>query len=173
MKRMSTLRWALGAAIASLPLSSSAFTITYAATDLTDSATADAWRYDYQVTGHFNAFEGFQVFFAPALYGALRAPTPSADPVWAVFVVQPDNGLPADGLFNATAQLAVNETNAAFSVVFDWLGTGIPGTQGFEFFDQNFDVLAAGQTSVVPIPAAGLLFAGGVLALSRWRRRYA
>jgi hypothetical protein len=151
--------------------------IEYDVTNLSGST----WRYDYTVTNDELAgglFE-FTIWFALDLYESLS--TPLAPLEWDPLAIQPDPALPDDGFFDALALgsgLALNATLGGFSVTFDWLGTGTPGSQAFDFVAPfTFDVLESGVTSrranptPVPEPAIALLFAAGFAAVTFAARR--
>jgi hypothetical protein len=141
------------------------------------------WRYDYAVTNDAQAsgLGEFTIWFARDLYASLGFPTAAAD--WDPLVIQPDPALPADGFFDALAlgaSLALNATLGGFSVSFDWLGTGTPGAQAFDFIDPvTFAVLESGVTrqrvmpdpTPVPEPAIALMFAAGFAAVTFATRR--
>ena len=148
-----------------------ATTISYKATNVAGAT----WRYDYTVTNDsLNAalFE-FTVFFDRTQYENLAV---QASPVaWDSLVVQPDNGLPDDGFFdslNTATGMAVGASRSGFSVRFDFLGTGSPGSQAFHVVDPDtFLALQSGNTFAVPLPGAGALLGTGALLLSGKARR--
>ena len=157
-------------------VSSQAVTIEYVVTDVTDVTVGeDLWRYDYTVSGHaFLASEFFDIYFDPLLYGTVQAfPTPNND--WNPRILQqptPGNFPPFDvGMFDAVA-LAGNASLAnAFSVNFVYLGNGVPGTQRFDLFDANTNLLESGFTtppvSTIPEPCTILLAALGLAVFGR------
>ncbi len=141
------------------------------------------WRYDYSVTNDAQAagLAEFTIWFALGLYDSLTLPTSPAG--WDPLVIQPDPLLPDDGFFDALAlgpALALNETLGGFSVTFNWLGAGTPGSQAFDFIDPiSFQTLESGLTqrrvipdpTPVPEPAIALLFAAGFAAVTFAVRR--
>jgi len=157
-------------------VSSRAVTIEYVATDVTDVTRGeDLWRYDYIVAGHpFVASEFFDIYFDPLLYGTVQAlPGPNSD--WNARILQqptPGNFPPFDvGMFDAVA-LAGNASLAdAFSVNFVYLGSGVPGSQRFDLFGANSNVLESGFTtppvSSIPEPCTILLAALGLAVCGR------
>ena len=156
-------------------LNVTAATLQFEATDLVDTTVGqDLWQYRYVPTASFNAFEGFNVLFAPTLYSDLQDPPAPVNGDWAAASTQPDAGLPADGLYTATAQLDNAALTDPFTITFVFHGAGAPGSQSFEFFNSNFDVVGSGLTTpvnVVPLPAAVMLFGSGLFALGARRRR--
>jgi hypothetical protein len=159
-----------------------AATITFTTTDL----GGGDWQYDYVVSRTtFNAFEGFSLFFDSGLYEALSDES-TANPSWFLSVLQPDPGLPDDGIFNAIALVDGASTADPFSIKVKYLGAGSPGSQPFELtlweaFDPNdpeadpafIDSLGSGRTTrqSVPEPALLVLLGGGLMALARRRAR--
>ena len=148
-----------------------AVVITYQATDLADIVVGeDRWQYRYKVSGFVGL--GFNVLFSPALYRNLSDPPPAVNSDWALQIVQPDPNpvVLADGFYGATAQVLNPSLADAFTVIFDWLGSGSPGSQPFEVFDESFfPPIATGQTQaegqVVPLPDTLSLIGLGLLVL--------
>ena len=149
----------------------SAVTITYQVTDLPDVvAGEDLWKYSYTVSGSFGAFGGFNILFTPTLYKSLENPPPAVNGDWLVSTTEPDAGLPADGLYSATALVSNPSLADPFTVSFVWLGRGNPGAQPFEVFDDTFAVLEIGQTQLpgpaqAPLPGTAALLCLGLLGL--------
>ena len=157
-------------------------TITYQATDLTDTTPGeDLWQYHYVLSGFtFSLDFGFDIFFPLSdgfLVGDIKnTPPPNAD--WDTLALQPDPGLPADGLYDALALVNNASLADAFVVDFIWHGTGTPGTQRFEIFDDTFTIIDEGRTipaggTPVPEPTTTLLFLSGAVLLwgcTRFRR---
>lgn len=147
-----------------------AATITYEATDLPDVVVGqDLWEYSYHVSGTFNAFEGFDVLFSPSLYAALQTDPVAPNADWLALTIPIDAGLPADGVYDATALKDGPSLDDPFRVQFVWLGSGTPGAQPFVLFDANFDPLPGGLTTPVPEPSTWA-FLAGALALFGLRR---
>jgi len=146
--------------------------ISYEATNLADTTVGeDLWQYSYTVSDYsFNEFFGFQVFFD---YGDFDNITPvSASAEWDAISWNPDliMGIPDDGVYDAMALVDNASLATPFTVNFTWLGSGIPETQYFEIYDDNFAVIESGQTeqkasSPVPEPATILLFGAGLLGM--------
>ncbi|MDT7837877.1 PEP-CTERM sorting domain-containing protein [Aquabacterium sp. OR-4] len=146
---------------------------------LTDEADvvpgSDTWRYDLRIEGSASAFESVSLLFTPSRFADLVSSGGGAD--LSLLDVQPDTGLPVDGMVTATL-LADLTAPLTFSVVFSWLGQGAPGALPYEYLDANFSQVATGNTRVaggttVPEPsmlATLLLMAGAAM---HWRRRAA
>ncbi len=132
-----------------------------------DDLGSGAYQYNYTVTNdELTAGVGlFDVFFEFGLYENLLVT--SSPPDWDTIIFLPDSIL-GDGAFDSLALgsvLALGETLSGFSVSFDWLGAGTPGSQFFEVVDPfTFDFLADGSTTLaeaVPAPVGpGLLLIG-------------
>lgn len=149
-----------------------AVTIVHAPVDLPDLLPGqDLWRYDYQVSGSFEAFGGFNLIFDPSGYAALSDIQPVASADWDAFAVQPDPALPAPGLLTATRLSTGSALGDPFTVQFVWLGTGSPASQPFEVFNDSFDIIETGFTVAVPEPQTYALWAAGLLALAVRRGR--
>ena len=156
-------------AASALPLS-----ISYSFTDIADPVPgADRWEVDYRAQGALNPFDGFNVLFAPSDFINLSAD--SAPAGWSTYTLDPFP--PGDGIFSATFD-GSGSLPADFLVSFDWLGTGAPGSQSFEVFDANFELIGGGRTTLqgtgpnpVPEPGTLLLFVGGLAAIVSLRRK--
>ena len=172
----------LGFAAPSFPVS-----ISFTATDLPDAVVGeDLWRYSYTVSGSFAAFEGFNLLFTPDLYGQLQDPAPAPNSDWSVLILdQPNQGLPADGIYRALALVGNPSLADPFTVDFVWLGgPRTPGDQPFEVFDETFvsvpdrceppscSTVPPGGTQV-PLPGTLALLVAGALALAARRPRNA
>lgn len=154
----------------------SAAVITY---ELTPEA-GNRWTYQYMVSAAAAdpVIEEFTIFFDPALYANLQLV--SAPPGWDALVIQPDQGLPADGFFDAlalAAGLAPGSSQGGFAVSFDFLGNGRPGAQNFDIVDPlTFATLSSGATRLegatdLPEPATAWLVGAPLLLLLLLRSR--
>jgi hypothetical protein len=166
------------AAMCFLPCTVNATTVHFVATDLSDATPGeDLWRYDYTVGGQtFSQGQFFDVLFDPLLYGALTAgPSPSSD--WDVAVLQQPNPVnlpPFDrGIFDAFALVNDPSINGTFSLNFVYLGGGSPGSQPFQIYGSDAELLESGFTTpagtVVPEPSSLLMFAFAILAVAGFR----
>ena len=149
-------------------------TVTYAAVDV-----AGSWHYDYTVNGPIDFFGGVHLVFDYGSYANLASS--SSDP--SILLNQPDQIALLNGDVFATFDTAAlaDGSSALFSVSFDWLGTGAPGSQAFDIFDASGNFVAAGSTTAtgstppppLPEPSDIALAAAALLALSLTRRRSA
>ncbi len=137
----------------------------------TDKLTGNSWEYTYTINNtSSSAIDAFTVYFSPVLYENLMiTDSPSAD--WDGLAVEPDIHLPDDGFADwLTLGVPVNvgETLSGFTVAFDFLGMGAPGSQSFEVVDPvTFAVLSAGVTVLIPTPGTLLLMGLGLVGLLR------
>ena len=140
---------------------------------------AGRWQYSYDVPNIslINPIEEFTSWFDFNLDKNLAVESPTTPVDWDQIVWQPEPEPPFqdDGGYDAkalVAGIAVGQTLGDFSVSFDWLGVGRPGSQPYEIIDpQTFETIDSGQT--IPEPATLLLLGLGVLAQRRksWPRR--
>jgi hypothetical protein len=151
-------------------------TITYQATNLADTTPGeDLWQYQYLLSGFgFALGSGFDIFFPLSegyLFGDIQdTPPPNAD--WDTVALQPDPALPDDGRYDAVALVTNASLADAFIVDFVWRGTGTPGAQRFELFDDTFAVIERGSTTPIPEPGTLLLFTSGIAGLYCLRKRW-
>ncbi len=152
-------------------------TINYGVNDL----GGGKWEYDYTVLNDTlgSPIDEFTIYFDYGLYDNLSVTTPVAD--WDELTVNPVLilGSPETGFYDAlafVAGIAPGSSMSGFSVAFDWLGSGTPGSQFFEFVDPaTFGVLDSGLTTVtsspVPEPGTMMLLGSGIAALLCFRRK--
>ena len=100
----------------------------------------NTWQYDYVVANDSlgSDIEEFSIFFAPGSYENLSVFGTPVD--WDSLVVEPDVEIPDDGWLDALALaggIAPNSSLGGFSVRFDWLGQGAPGSQEFAIIDPS------------------------------------
>ena len=147
-----------------------AATIKYDATNI----VANTWQYDFVIENDSlgSDIEEFTIYFDLDFYENLNNPVAPTD--WDPIVIQPDPGIPDNGFYDALvltsgSAISPNASLTGFSVEFDYLGSGTPGSQFFEIVDPNtFNVLEEGFTqpsSQVPLPAATWLLVSGMLGL--------
>ena len=142
--------------------------ISFSTTDLPDVVVGEnLYRYNYSISefSHPAGF-GFSVLFSPTLYTLLQSPPPSVGPDWDIISLQPDTGLPDDGLYDALALVESPSPLSGFSVEFVWLGSGTPGSQPFVLYDQSFSIIETGQTTAIPEPSVATLLALSLVALA-------
>ncbi|TRO82576.1 PEP-CTERM sorting domain-containing protein [Desulfuromonas acetexigens] len=153
--------------------------ITFEATNLNDSGGADRWAYSYRVSGNFNMFSGFTVYFGVGDSANISASNPQDLGDWDVLTWEPDPGIPDDGAYDAMALVDNASLNSVFNVGFDWMGSSAPGSQYFEIYDENFQILESGYTTLAlsapiatPEPGTFLLvgFGGVALLIFKFRK---
>ena len=181
MLRLSA-RLAAGLAILLLAVQASATVISYETTNV----TGNTWRYDYSITNdtladplseltlyfQLGSFENLQSLGAPAGWNGL--------------IAQPDPLLPDNGFIDFAALgagVGSLQTLNGFSIQFDWLASGTPGSQAFdiiepatfEVIDSGFTTPAAPPTHSVPEPPTFALIVAALpmMLLARYRRRRA
>jgi len=137
---------AVTALVLSLPSGIHAQTISYTATDVSGST----WDYNYTVTNNTaSTINEFTIFASLGQFSNLSiASSPSS---FNSVVLQPDAGIPADGYFDALSNsggLTAGATLSGFSMQFNYLGSGTPGSQLFNIVDPTtFNTLGAGYTT--------------------------
>lgn len=144
-----------------------ATTVTYDVTNI----TGNTWEYSYTLANDSLGvdIEEFTVFFTLGDYQNLAVSSTPAN--WDPLAIDPDPGIPDDGFYDAlalSAGIAPGSSLGGFSVQFDYLGQGTPGSQFFDIVDPiTFTSLDSGTTvpSVIPVPAAIWLFSAGLLSL--------
>ncbi len=123
----------------------------------------NSWVYSYEVTNDGREpIEEFTIWFDLDLYSNLSLV--SAAPGWDPLVIQPDLALPHDGFYDALAAIgaaiAPGFGLGGFSVRFDFLGAGQPGSQAFDILSLDpFGVIQSGVTrpGVVPVSEPTIL----------------
>lgn len=167
---------------AALALASAAWAapgVTFLATDLADTTPGeDLWVFDYAISGPLAAFESVNLLYAASDFSASLSVLTS-DLSISTTVTAPVASPPADGQVLATAVVPLaGNAYAAMSVQFVWTGAGLPGAQGFEVLDDQYNVLSTGMTTLaaaVPeVSSAAMLFAGMILLgpVAYLRRRH-
>lgn len=139
-----------------------------------------SWRYDYTIThtGDTPDFDEVTIYFDPSSYSALSAGVAPAG--WDPLVIQPDNGIPADGFFdvlNLGGLLSVGDSFSGFSITFNYLLNDAPGVQSFDLYDSSdFSLVGSGRTSVaganaVPEPESLVLALTALAGIGAVRRK--
>ena len=135
----------------------------------------NTWQYDYHMSGSDPTAEQLITIYFDLNYCSEITPVnylTGSD--WYVFALQPDLeiwGGGEDGSYNAVALIDAPQYPEPFSVQFNWLNAAAaPGSQSFDLFGADFDILSSGMTVLrggpdvpaVPEPASGLLLLGGL-----------
>ena len=141
--------------------------IWYGAIDL----GAGQWEYTYDIAniGFAQGIEEFTIYFDYGSYDNLSVSTPATPADWDQIVWQVEPVLEDAGGYDALAtnlSIDIGESLTGFSVTFDWLGIGQPGSQYYEIIDPvTFGMIESGYT--VPEPATSLLLLSGTVLLRR------
>ena len=141
--------------------------IWYETTDL----GSERWEYTYDVM-NISLTEGIEeltIYFDYGSYDNLSVSTPATPADWDQIVWQVEPVLGDPGGYDALAtniSIDIGESLSGFSVTFDWLGAGNPGSQYYEIIDPvTFGTIESGYT--VPEPATCLLLLSGGVLLRR------
>jgi hypothetical protein len=132
------------------------------------------WEYTYDVS-NINIMEGiyeFTIYFPDGPYDGLAVETDGVLAAeWDEIVWEPIDSLGIAGGYDALAEaFAIDPamTTSGFSVSFDWLGEGAPGSQYYEIVNPDtFETIDTGWT--IPEPCTLLLL--GLSALLGRRKR--
>ena len=63
----------------------------------------------------------------------------------------------SDGRYDAQALVDNASLGSPFTVSFDWLGPGTPGSQAFEIYDPSFATIESGETVSMNAPLESLV----------------
>ena len=139
----------------------------------------DRWQYDYTLGNDTTALiDSFTIFFALDTFANLTLVSSPTN--WDSLVADPDPNLPDDGFFDTYDLdfLGINpgESLSGFSVSFDFLGIGTPGSQAFDANPfgnviSGFTQLAPGDPISVPEPDTWFLLSAGLAVLLLRRRQ--
>lgn len=139
------------------------------------------WQYNYDVTNVSltSPIEEFTIWFDYTLYDglAIETPDPPASDWDELIISQPDPKWSIDGGYDALAEswnpgINIGQTVSGFSVSFDWLGTGEPGSQLYEIVNPDtYDTIESGRTIIIPAPGALILTVIG-LSVIRFREKH-
>jgi len=139
------------------------------------------WEYTYDVTNHSLSagIEEFTIWFDYGLYDNLTIET--VDPPagsWDEIIWQPDPVIGSNGGYDGlvdvtTSAIGIGQTVSNFSVSFDWLGTGEPGSQYYEIADPNtFEAIDTGYTTLATLtllaPNGGEQLTAGSAYMITW-----
>jgi hypothetical protein len=148
----------------------------------TQDLGAGQWEYTYEVAntslaenGTAVAVKEFTIWFDPAFYSNLAVVTTPLSSSWDSIVLQPEPVLHDAGAYDALAKsgnpgISAGQIARGFSVKFNWLGEGSPGSQYYEIINPlTFETIDAGVT--IPEPASAAIMMLGALWMAGKRRR--
>jgi hypothetical protein len=148
-------------------------TVQYQATSL----GANQWSYAYTVSNNSLAepVREFTVWFDQSLFRNLQVASPNPPSAgWSELVVQPDLVIQDDGFYDALslgAGIAAGTQVPGFSVRFEWIGSGQPGSQPFEVVDPaTFTTIYRDFTVPEPATALSTVAMAGVLLARAGKR---
>jgi len=153
--------------------------ISYEAEEFNDGR----WEYTYEVSNFSLSIDSqpapikeFTLWFDPGLYANLVVTTPAPlSNAWNEIVWQPEPVLQDPGAYDALALVSnpgigTGQFVKGFSVSFEWLGHGTPGSQYYEIIKSDtFETIDAGYT--IPEPTTLSLLTLGAISLYKSRRR--
>ena len=157
--------------IAFISTSAMATIVASSATQL--NAEENLWQIDYSISDYDAATaHGLDIYFDYGDYENIVLISSESD--WSADVCQPDIILTTeeDGMLDIyTEAYTSGLLSADFTVTVNWFGQGTPSSQAFEIYDANYDVIATGTTSAVPLPGSLLLFFSGLPYLCHLRKK--
>lgn len=140
-----------------------------------EDVSGGRWQYTYDVANveFLAGIDEFTIYFPDDLYDGLVVETTGVlAAMWNEIVWDPIVGVAVDGGYDVLAvssPIGASMTASGYSVSFDWLGDGIPGSQYYEIVNPNtFETVDSGWT--VPEPGMLLLFGLGVLIRQKKRK---
>ncbi len=165
----------LGLCVVFGPSQAHASIITFEATNIAGSE----WRYDYVLSAEEgeDPITEFTIFFGVGAFTDAELRALVAPIGWDGLIGVVDPLLPADGYvdflaLSGSAAGVPGSSIGGFSVVFDWFGTGAPGSQLFDILDaETFTLIRSGVTTPadrpvnVPEPGTLWLMAIGLLCM--------
>ena len=180
--RMGTSLWVIVvvAMLSAGPAMACAVTINYTTVHL----GANVYGYEWSVVNTLAIpIYGFTIFFdwgdelhaIPDYQGILDDSTAEIQSKWSTLVADPLlPGVTDPGYFDSLVILPADAIPAGgilggFAAAFEWSGTGTPGSQFFQVYDQNGDLAFTGQTIPEPTTFLMMMVVGlcGLLARRR------
>jgi hypothetical protein len=151
-----------------LPARADPLNVAYTVTSL----GGGSFEYAYTLSGYeLLAGDDLAIYFPLATSANLTdLGTGGAD--YTTFVFQPDPNLPADGEYDAIANVNDPSLSTVLDVTFLYSGPGTPGAQDFTLYDSGYTVISTGETvALTPEPSSLLLLCSGMVAIYAVRQR--
>jgi hypothetical protein len=151
-----------------LPARADSLDVSYTTTNL----GGGLYEYAYTLSGYdLLAGDDLAIYFPLATSANLTdLGTGGAD--YTTFVFQPDPSIPADGEFDAIANVDNPSLATVLDTSFLYSGAGTPGAQDFTLYDADYNVISTGETlAATPEPLPLLLLCTGILAIYALRQR--
>lgn len=151
--------------------------LSYETVDVPDMIVGvDRLKYIYHLDGTFATFYGFNLIYDSAHYADLDVVVPLDPSLWFSSITAPDPLVPLDGLLSYMALADIADASTTFEVEFSRTGTGPPGSQPYELFDDSFNIIASSRTTTLATnvpepPTLSIMFAGLFLLLRLVMRR--
>jgi hypothetical protein len=151
-----------------LPAHADPIGVTYTVTNL----GGGSFEYTYTLSGYgLLAGDDLAIYF-PVATSANLTDLGSGGADYTTFVFQPDPAIPADGEFDAVANVDNPSLQTVLDSTFLYSGTGTPGAQAFTLYDPNFNVISTGETmAAAPEPSSLFLLCSGLVATYTLRQR--
>jgi hypothetical protein len=143
-----------------------------------ENVSGNQWIYSYEVSNK-SLTEGIHeltIWFDYSKYANLSIASQGISPTeWSESIWNPAPILRDDGgydILSLVEPIQIGKSVKGFRVAFDWVGTGLPGSQFYEVVNPStFDVIDSGNTVLIPEPCTALLLlTGGILSFHARRK---